>query len=386
MKSVPVMQRFAKWARVALAVVALPVTVTYLTEFSLPAEDVSGFVQFLFAMVLVSLLDVFLPHGDSVDVDTPLTVASLYLFGPASTVAIVIASRLVAHVVRHGGREIGTLANGLLKRLAALIVAAAALGLFQDGLVNRLGPYVEVFVVGAVFIFVQLLVGQLGMVVRRSDSLFRTLRGNIAIQSPVLAASVSIAVLTVIIHDGMGFWGLVVTVFLIVAMRQSFALLLDVRQAYQATIESLMGAMEIQSPEDKGLGERVARLARTAGAELGWFGRRIEHMGYAALLVHYGLSFNRRDRETPELLLPTPLADVEFLKPVEPVVSIVRGEVEGTPRSSEMIAAYLVSKAFGYVQGYSLQATERIAEQLDAASLAKANKAFERALAKVPVT
>ena len=383
MKSVPTKLRAAKLARLGLGLAALPATLFYLSRFNVPTEDVSGFVQFIIAMVFVSLLDVFLPHGDSVDIDTPLVVASLYLFGPAATVAMVLTSRLIAYVVRNGGREIDVLVNGLLKRLVALVAAAGALDLLRSDLVGqRLNEYIELFVVGAVFILVQLVVGQLDMVVRRGDSLFRTLRGSIAIQSPVLAASASIAVLAVIVHDGMGVWGLVVTLFLVVTMRQSFSLFLDVRQAYKATIETLIGAMEIQSPEEKGLGERVARLARIAGSELGWFGRRIEHMGYAALLVHYGLSFNRRDGESGELT-STPLADVEFLRPVEPIVSVVRGEADERPGEREMVAAYLVSQAFGHVQGYRLQASERIARQLDEATLVKADKAFERAVAKV---
>jgi hypothetical protein len=374
--------RAARLARLGVGIAVLPAALSYLYRFSVPAVDASGFVQFLVVMAFVSLLDVFLPHGDSVDVDTPLVVASLFLFGPAATTVMILVSRLVAHIVRNGGRELATLLHGLLKRLAALVAAAGALDLLRSSMVGQqLDPYIELLFIGAAYIIVQLVVGQLDMVVRRGDSLFRTLRGSIAIQSPVLAASASIGVLTVIVHEGMGVWGLVVTLFLVVTMRQSFALFLDVRKAYQATIETLIGAMEIQSPEEKGLGEKVARLARIAGAELGWFGRRIEHMGYAALLVHYGLSFKRFDSESGELL-STPLADVEFLRPVEPIVSLVKGDLDELPGDAVMAAAYLVSRAFGYVHGYDLQASERIASQLDDAALAKANKAFERARAR----
>ncbi len=384
MISTPVSMRFVRFVRLVVVALVLPGTIGLVGSANFADMDVAGLAQFLLAVTVLSLLDVFLPHGDSVDVDAPFIVASLYLFGPGATVLIVVASRVVAHAFRSGTRDLRGLASGLIKRLAAIIAATGILGVFEAVSMPPLGPYLEVFGLGVMFMGVQLVVGQLDLVVERNDSLFRALRGNVALQGSVLAASVSIAILTVVIHDGMGAWGLVVTLFLVATMRQSFALLLDVRQAYQATIETLMGAMEVQSPEEKGLGERTARLARTCGAEFGWFGRQIEHMGYAALLVHYGLYFRRLDDGTDAPVF-TPLAEVEFLKPVEPILGIVRDvDDAGTDaKRNDVIAAYLVSRAFGHVQGYTSAATLRIGERLDSKTRHRADRAFERALAKV---
>ncbi|MBS3957671.1 MAG: hypothetical protein KGZ40_09145 [Clostridiales bacterium] len=385
MRSAKLRTAVVRVAQVAVIFLALPVTTVLSVEPWALHQDWQGVLQFLLVITVLNLFDVYLPHGGSVDVDTPLVIASLYLFGPMATLAIVVLSRCVASAVRSGRAGLGELIHVLAKRAAAIIAATVMIRMLSSSPLSLPGPYVEVAGLGAVFVTVQLLVGQLEHVIVRGDSLLRALRSNIALQGLILVAGVSVAVLTVLIYDQMGAWALVVTLFLVAAMRQSFALLLDVRRSYQTTIETLISAMEIQSPEQRGQGERTARLARIAAGEYGWVGKRVEQMSYAALLLHYGLSFHRREPGS-ESLAATPLSEVEFLEPVQPILGLVRDESGFEEHSAgDLVSAYLVSRAFAHEQGYELSATLRIGNMMSHGERKRADAAFTRAIAKVAV-
>jgi len=300
-------------------------------------------VPYVVALALLAFMDVELPHGDTVDVDAAVVIASAYIFGPSVTLGMVFVARLFAHLVQNRMSPQWGLVQSISKR--AVGVGAGTVALMASAAVSwgRAEVYAEVLVAGLAYVGAALLYSQIGLAIERQDSIVRMTASNVALQGPVLAAEVSVAILTVLIHDAMGVWGLALVLFLAAMTRQSFALLLDVRQGYQATVEALVGAMEAQKVHGTGIGNRVAIVARAAGAEYGWFGRSLENMGYAALLIHFGLSFVTRDEATGEARA-TPLAEVEFLRPVAPIV-----EVAESPRLSApvprrtLVAAYIVS-------------------------------------------
>jgi len=112
--------------------------------------------------------------------------------------------------------------------------------------------------------------------------------GTVRLQGWMLAAEMSVAVLAVLLFPPIKYWGLVVTVGLLLVMRQSFALLLEVRASYTSTVEVLARSIEAYDPSRRGHAERVARMATDAAGMLGLQGRRLEGPAYPALFHAVG--------------------------------------------------------------------------------------------------
>jgi len=302
-------------------------------------------VQMFIAMTVINLLDLVLPHGDSVDIDSALVIAALYLIGPWSTLFVAAGAWIVARALSGGWRRPRAVLSGVAKRTAGLMAAVPVWVLFASGVTEgSFAEYTVLLVTGLVYVLVELLYGQIAVAYLRSDSPVRMALSNLALQGPLLASGVSVAILTVIIYEGMTAWGLALMTFLLLAMRQSFALLLDVRNAYHSTVEALVGAMEAQRPGEKGIGEQVAMLARRTGAECGWFGAAVERLGYAALLHYFGLGFTSTDKTTGQER-PTPLAEVRFFEPVEPIVRLLACQGLEGANDRDLQAAYIVAQS-----------------------------------------
>lgn len=340
----------------------------------------SAALQFLFTLVLINLLDVVLPHGDSVDLDSALLVAALHVLGPAMALLIALLARVGAQTLSGGLKNPRTFLFGLAKRVVGFSVAVPVWLVASSGATSgSAAEYVAVFLAGLTYVLAELAYGQIALALQRADSLVRMTLSNLVLQGPFLASSVSVAILTVMVYDGMTIWGLVLMGFLLLAMRQSFALLLDVRSAYHATVEALIGAMEAQRPGEQGTGERVAVLARRVGAEYGWYGSRVETLGYAALLHYFGLEFQQTDA-VAGAERPTPLSEVKFFTPVEPVVRLLSGRVVDRPRTQELAAAYIVALSLASVDAVvGAEAVERVRSRLDTRTAKRAERALRRA-------
>ncbi|MBW6468398.1 MAG: hypothetical protein K0B85_04480 [Coriobacteriia bacterium] len=338
---------------------------------------------YLLALVVLSLMDVELPHGDSVDVDSAVVIASVYLFGPILAVGIVFASRILAHVTLHGLSPSWNLAAALSKRIVGISVGYAGLWLTPTLPWVRAQVFAEVLVLGIAYAAASLLYAQVSLATERSDSVFRMAASNITLQGPVLATGVSVGILTVLIHDEMAVWGLLLVLFLAITIRQSFALLLGVRQGYQATIEALIGAMEAQQPHEHGIGSEAAILARRAGAEYGWFGKSVEDLGYAALLLYFGLSFTSWD-DDEVTARPTPLADVQFLRPVAPIVETATKPAMKVPVARRtLIAAYIVALCISHLSpARAEEMVASLAAQMSPRERWRAEAAVDRAVRK----
>ena len=343
----------------------------------------SASLQFMLALVLINLLDVVLPHGDSVDLDSALIVAALHLLGPATALLVAMLARIAAQVLSGGLGSPRVLLSGLAKRVVGLLAATPVWLLISTGIAGEsAADYAAILSAGLAYVLVELVYGQLSLSLLRTDSLLRLTLSNLVLQGPFLASSVSVAVLTVMTYASMTVWGLALMGFLLLAMRQSFALLLDVRSAYHATVEALIGAMEAQRPGEQGTGERVAVLARKVGAEYGWFGSKVETLGYAALLHYFGLEFQQADTELGTER-PTPLSEVKFFTPVEPVVRLLAGRLVKQPAPVDVAAAYMVALSLDAVDAASgAPAVERVRPMVDVRVAERVERALREAQRK----
>jgi len=108
--------------------------------------------------------------------------------------------------------------------------------------------------------------------------------GGLGMQAPILVAQWSAAALLLIIYPSMSVWSLIPVVVLLLLMRQSAALLFQVRDTYRTTVEVLVEAAESQNPVRLGHSERTASIARQIAMKMGLSGHVVDRISYVALL------------------------------------------------------------------------------------------------------
>jgi hypothetical protein len=128
-------------------------------------------------------------------------------------------------------------------------------------------------------------------------------------------------------------------------MRQSFALLLEVRASYTSTVEMLARSIEAYDPTRRGHAERVSRMVGDTGRTLGMPSRRLESLVYAALFHDVGrLGADDLD-ELPAYRSSEVVGNVGFLSGAVPVLQILdtAGEAEASLDEQDLVGAYLVA-------------------------------------------
>lgn len=312
------------------------------------AIDYGLAIQFLVVVFVLDLLDLSMPYGETLPVDSAIVVACLVLAGPLTAGFVAVAARIAVHLARKGTRDIDKTIALLARRLVAIGVCAYLLTIRPPvGGEGAGGLYAQGLAVGLVFVLTELLLAQLQAVPRLQERFSQLLIGNLALQGTFLAAEVSVAVLTVITYPQMNVWALLVMSLLIVLLRQSLALYLAIRQAYRSTIEALVAAIEAQDPRRKGHAERVEALARTIALHMGIRGHDLENLAYAALLHDVDMlgsdyddgdtAIRRRSSET--------VSSVRFLSDVAPILRLCDGIQGGTCSHNMQQAAAVVAVA-----------------------------------------
>ena len=303
-----------------------------------PAPPLNYSLAFTFfvAVFLVDLLDLRMPYGDLMPVDSPLVVACLLLpnGGPITALVSAAGARLAVHVARNGLGNLAELSDVLSRRLLVIFASSLLLGMLNG---MGLGLTFVSIVVSVVFVALDLVIAQLQSIARIGEAFLQLLVGNLVLQWPLLASQVSVAILAVFIFEDMQEWGLVLVFLLVFLMRQSLALLLEIRQAYRSTIEALVASIEIQDTRRRGHAERVESIAHSVGLRLGLRGRDLENLGYAALLHDVDL-IGVDEEEWPEAYATGRHAaeivkDVHFLRHVIPVLRICDGATPTPPTS-----------------------------------------------------
>jgi hypothetical protein len=196
----------------------------------------------------------------------------------------------------------------------------------------------------------------------------------------------STAALTVVMFPALGYWGLLVTVGLLLVMRQSFALLLEVRASYTATVEVLARSIEAYDPNRRGHGERVAGMAAHAGRLIGFQGRRLEDLTYAALFHDVGRLGTDEVSETAVAESARVLSSVGFLAGALPNLHVLdTGGEAGTSLDEEaLIGAYLIARFSAIDTDVSMSHVEDSpADNIGARLYAATRRNVDRVVARV---
>jgi predicted HD phosphohydrolase len=301
----------------------------------------------LVAVTLVGVFDVWLPRGDYSDMGGALVFAAGLLLHPVLAAAVVVVSRLLVWAARRSREENWQVLEDLARRVAQMTVSLSAFWL-SGGFTpittgHGAGLSLRILFAAAVFFVLDIVAAQLVSSLRLSSPFFPLLLGNIKLQGWMATAQVSAAVLAVITYPGMQGLGIAIVVGLLLVMRQSFSLLVEVRHAYRSTIEALARAIEAHDPRRRGHAERVAALATETGRLLGRHGGDLEALTYAALFHDVG----RLEAESGGAKSSADvLGNVGFLSSSIPVLAIIdeRGEIETSQQEAHLVAAYVVAR------------------------------------------
>lgn len=237
---------------------------------------------FLLAALVLDAFDISLPRGDSIGVSGAVNAAALVVLGPQWAVAICIGSVLVTHLFRYGVKGRRRIVGAALSRGVALSASALSAVAFSHYPLEFRA--VAVAALPAIYLITELTASQSVAAVATRRPLGRLVRGNLRVQAPLLAAQWSTSVLLLIAFDGMGAWSLIPVVALLFLMRQSYAMLRDIRELYRTTVEVLVEAAEGQDIRRVGHAERTASKARAIATRLGLATNQVERISYAALL------------------------------------------------------------------------------------------------------
>ena len=336
---------------------------------------------FAVAIALLDSFEIALPRGDSIGVSGALVAASLMLFGPPPAAVAALSGLAVAQLLSSHRAELKLFAEAAVVRVGALGAAWAVAAFGAPGFA-AVPSLVGAVIVASIYLIAELALSQAFAAHESGRSFPRLLRGNIGRQALTLAAQVSASALVVITYSDMGVWSLVPVVALLLLMRQSYAMLLDMRETYRATVEILVEAAEGQDSRLRGHADRTAQIAREICMRLGLSAGDVERASYSALLHDvYTIAgsydvHERNDHGRSSSVLE----GVEFFSGVIPVVRACDGTSEGEqPDEQTLLLAMVVALASDIdvvrnpqaAQAHACGSVDKVSEHLSGSAKAR---------------
>ena len=315
---------------------------------------------FFGTIAIMTLFDSELPNGDVVDMSAPLIAASTVVAGVPATLTAVLVSRALLLLLRKGDGRAPRVVDAMLRAVFTVAAVGALINLALTAAVRAAALTLGGFAVGTAlplvaFFALSFGVAQVQSAAREIRPLAVLVAGNVRLQGWLIAAQVSIAVLSVLAARQMGPWGLAIVVLLQLVVTRAFTLLVEVKTAYRDTVSLLARAMEAENPERLAHAERVTRLASSIGREVGLQGQRLEWLTYAALFHDMDLLGTDEVWTTQQMHLEptvtTPgrgvVGEVKFLEPIVRILGIVNaaGETATSHDEFDIMAAYVVARA-----------------------------------------
>lgn len=301
------------------------------------------------AALLLDLFDISLPRGDSIGVSGAVLVAALLQFGLLPTVGLSVLAILTATAFRRAISGPFPLPQVLFDRVVALVIA----WLVVEGLSlasASIEPVLVYLAVPASYLIAELILAQLGLSLRSGRPIMRLISGALYMQAPIMLTQWSVAVLLLLIYPTMGPWSLIPVVVLLLLMRQSAALLLQIRDTYRKTVEVLVEAAECQDPDRLGHSERTASIARQIAMRMGLSGQMVERISFVALLHDIDALAESAVSDVPTSgrgrgHSAEVLEAAEFFADVIPILRLCDGRMETEADESDVAAALVVALA-----------------------------------------
>lgn len=300
------------------------------------------------ALLILGFFNVFLPRGDAVDTTAAVAFAAGAMLHPVLAALVIVFARCATVIFKRRGQTVWAFIEYAGRRVLLVSLTFAVFGpsflksLESTGL-ELLSLRVVLVAIG--FVMLDTLLAQMHVSARYHAPFLSVLLETVRLQGWMIAAEMSVAVLIVLLFPPIQYWGLVVTVGLLLVMRQSFALLLEVRASYTSTVEVLARSIEAYDPDRRGHAERVARMAEEAGRMLGFQGKRMEDLSYAAIFHDVGLLGTDKPEEVSTLRSSEVLSSVGFLAGAVPILRILDSAADEdiSLDESDLVAAYIIA-------------------------------------------
>ena len=298
--------------------------------------------------LVLGLFSVWLPRGDFVDTTAAIAFAAGAVLQPVVSILIVSIARVAASLARPRGLGAWPVLENISRRALLMSAVYAIVGhriVLRLGQVPQVEDVVRLSLAVICFFAIDLLLEQMHSSVRLHAPYFRGLLGTLRMQGWMVAAQLSVGVLTVLLLPGLGPWGLLISSGLLLVMRQSFALLLEVRASYTSTVEMLARSIEAYDPSRRGHAERVSRMVGDSGRMLGIPSRRLENLVYAALFHDVGRLGADDSEERPAYRSSEVLSNVGFLNGAVPVPQILdtAADSDASLDEQDLVGAYLIA-------------------------------------------
>jgi len=298
--------------------------------------------------LVLGLFSVWLPRGDFVDTTAAIAFAAGAVLQPVVSILIVSIARVAASLARPRGLGAWPVLENISRRALLMSAVYAIVGpriVLRLGQVPQVEDVVRLSLAVICFFAIDLLLEQVHSSVRLHAPYFRGLQGTLRMQGWMVAAQLSVGVLTVLLLPGLGPWGLLISSGLLLVMRQSFALLLEVRASYTSTVEMLARSIEAYDPSRRGHAERVSRMVGDTGRMLGIPSRRLENLVYAALFHDVGRLGTDDSEELPAHRSSEVLSNVGFLTGAVPVLQILdtAADSDASLDEQDLVGAYLIA-------------------------------------------
>lgn len=348
-----------------------------------PLPDWRAVLLLGFLYALAENRDVELPNGSSVSAGFMLAMASVVVFGDT---APLLGPLLVGacgclylpHIRSKQWAKIAT--NASIFALSSVAAASVYLLIPEQETRRVLGQLVAALPIGLMFSLVNfaLLVPVVASVnkVSRSEAARQLWLGDLQIYPFAL-----LGVLLGRLYLDLGLWVVPLFVAPIFIARQAFASYLQLRAAQDATLATLVRALEAKDSYTAGHVERVARFAAYMGEELGFRPTRLERLRCAALMHDIGKlivpnhilnkpgrlteseyeRMRRHDSVSVELL-----RRIDFLAPVVPSLDVdhARTGSDGSlPLESRIVAVADAFDAMTSTRAYRRALTQDVAFQ-----------------------
>jgi len=308
-------------------------------------EQWSAALWFAVAIALLDRFDISLPRGDSIGVSGALVAAGAMVAGLVPITVLSLLALCVAHIGRFGQAHSHFRSAFFTRSLAVL--AMWVLVLFWDDAPSSSLRVLWLVGVPTLYLCAEVFAAQAYMALESGRPLHRLLAGNYRRQGPLVAAQVSAAVLATITYPDMRAWSLVLVVALLLLMRQSLALLLDIRETYRTTVEVLVEVAEHQDERRRGHGERTAHIAREIAMRMGLSATDVERVSYASLLHDIDALAEQTEASGPSTGQSAQVFQgTAFFDDVLPVLRLCDGAgIDGDYTDGYLTTAMLVSLA-----------------------------------------
>lgn len=352
------------------------------------------------AAAVLTGFGIWLPRGDTVDNSAALAFLVAAFTSPAFA-AIGMTVSWVLGVLASGRRlDLWQLLDRAGRRTLLIVAAHLALGqiaaraggvgdlavaLGAGGRGSTSAPYLSVAICGVLFVGLDLAIEQLVSSSRLSNPANTLLLGVVRLRGWMIAAEMSAAALAVLVYPSMNAWSAVMATGMLLLMRQSFALLLEMRASYDATIEVVARSIGESDARRRGQAKRVANMVSEAARRIGIGSTQLEAIRYAALFHDIGRigadEAERSERTSSELL-----ADVKLLAGALPILQMLDGtEPSTSPDEHVVIGAYLIAR-FNDIDSRRRRIDELVSvteESIGARLYASTRKSVDRVIAQI---